>query len=140
MLFLKRKCEKNVIKWFIYNIIPLPTSVARDALFTITRTREISNETRPEQPYSVNVLIHRRKTFSRSSEVIALKSCSIPITIWSVMTATGSLAFDEYGRPFIIIKDQDTKTRLTGIEAHRVRITIIGSRWFHIVSFFFFLS
>lgn len=38
------------------------------------------------------------------------------------MTATGSLAFDEYGRPFIIIKDQDTKTRLTGIEAHRSHI------------------
>lgn len=32
----------------------------------------------------------------------------------------GTIAFDEYGRPFIIIRDQDSKTRLQGIEAHRV--------------------
>lgn len=36
------------------------------------------------------------------------------------MASGGSLAFDEYGRPFIIIKDQDQKKRLTGIEAHKV--------------------
>ncbi|XP_033100597.1 T-complex protein 1 subunit epsilon-like [Anneissia japonica] len=34
----------------------------------------------------------------------------------------GSLAFDEYGRPFIIIKDQESKTRLCGIEAHKSHI------------------
>lgn len=34
---------------------------------------------------------------------------------------SGSLAFDEYGRPFIIIRDQERKSRLTGIEAHKVR-------------------
>ncbi|XP_029633629.1 T-complex protein 1 subunit epsilon [Octopus sinensis] len=38
------------------------------------------------------------------------------------MSAMGSLAFDEYGRPFIIIKDQDTKSRLTGIDAHKSHI------------------
>jgi T-complex protein 1 subunit epsilon len=32
----------------------------------------------------------------------------------------GQLAFDEYGRPFIIIRDQDRKARLSGIEAHKV--------------------
>lgn len=36
------------------------------------------------------------------------------------MSAQGSIAFDEYGRPFIIIRDQETKGRLTGIEAHKV--------------------
>lgn len=36
------------------------------------------------------------------------------------MASGGSLAFDEYGRPFIIIKDQDQKKRLTGIDAHKV--------------------
>lgn len=36
------------------------------------------------------------------------------------MSAQGSLAFDEYGRPFIIIRDQDKKKRLTGLEAHKV--------------------
>jgi len=30
------------------------------------------------------------------------------------------LAIDEYGRPFIILKDQSTKTRLHGSEAIKV--------------------
>ncbi|XP_074652458.1 T-complex protein 1 subunit epsilon-like [Tubulanus polymorphus] len=34
----------------------------------------------------------------------------------------GALAFDEYGRPFIIMRDQDRKTRLTGIDAHKSHI------------------
>ena len=32
-----------------------------------------------------------------------------------------SLAFDEYGRPFIIIRDQAQKQRLKGLEAQKVR-------------------
>ncbi|KAL5508887.1 hypothetical protein EMCRGX_G004149 [Ephydatia muelleri] len=36
--------------------------------------------------------------------------------------STGTLAFDEFGRPFIIIKDQGKKSRLTGLEAHRSHI------------------
>ena len=31
------------------------------------------------------------------------------------------LAFDEYGRPFIVLKDQDKQERLTGIEALKVK-------------------
>uniref|UniRef100_A0A3B4B5S4 T-complex protein 1 subunit epsilon n=1 Tax=Periophthalmus magnuspinnatus TaxID=409849 RepID=A0A3B4B5S4_9GOBI len=38
------------------------------------------------------------------------------------MSSLGTLAFDEYGRPFIIIKDQDKKTRLSGIEALKSHI------------------
>ncbi|XP_780016.1 T-complex protein 1 subunit epsilon [Strongylocentrotus purpuratus] len=38
------------------------------------------------------------------------------------MSSMGSLAFDEYGRPFIIIRDQDSKSRLTGIEAQKSHI------------------
>ncbi|XP_052805177.1 T-complex protein 1 subunit epsilon-like [Mya arenaria] len=38
------------------------------------------------------------------------------------MGSKGSLAFDEYGRPFIIIRDQESKSRLTGIEAHKSHI------------------
>ncbi|KAH3703820.1 T-complex protein 1 subunit epsilon-like [Dreissena polymorpha] len=38
------------------------------------------------------------------------------------MDSRGSLAFDEYGRPFIIIRDQENKRRLTGIEAHKSHI------------------
>ena len=33
------------------------------------------------------------------------------------MAAMGSLAFDEYGRPFLILKDQASQMRLTGKEA-----------------------
>ena len=36
------------------------------------------------------------------------------------MSVTPALAFDEFGRPFIILKDQSTKKRLRGIEAHKV--------------------
>ncbi|KAF3835955.1 hypothetical protein F7725_028513 [Dissostichus mawsoni] len=38
------------------------------------------------------------------------------------MSSLGTLAFDEYGRPFIIIKDQDRKTRLSGIDALKSHI------------------
>lgn len=34
----------------------------------------------------------------------------------------GTLAFDEYGRPFLIIKDQDRKSRLMGLEALKSHI------------------
>jgi hypothetical protein len=33
-----------------------------------------------------------------------------------------SLVFDEYGRPFIIIKEQDKKSRLKGVAALKVRL------------------
>ena len=33
-----------------------------------------------------------------------------------------SLTFDEYGRPFVIIKDQGEKSRLRGVEAHKANI------------------
>ncbi|XP_075068858.1 T-complex protein 1 subunit epsilon [Mixophyes fleayi] len=38
------------------------------------------------------------------------------------MSSLGTLAFDEYGRPFIIIKDQDRKSRLSGLEALKSHI------------------
>lgn len=34
------------------------------------------------------------------------------------------LAFDEYGRPFIVLKDQDKQERLTGLEALKVGILL----------------
>ena len=36
------------------------------------------------------------------------------------MASQGSLAFDEYGRPFIIVRDEEKQGRLTGKEAHKV--------------------
>jgi len=33
-----------------------------------------------------------------------------------------SLTFDEYGRPFIIIREQASKSRVKGVEALRVNI------------------
>ena len=34
--------------------------------------------------------------------------------------AVGSLAFDEYGRPFLILRDQNNQNRLTGKDAIKV--------------------
>lgn len=33
-----------------------------------------------------------------------------------------SLAFDEYGRPFIIVEEQESKSRLKGIDALKANI------------------
>lgn len=33
-----------------------------------------------------------------------------------------SLAFDEYGRPFIILKEQERKKRLKGLDAYKSNI------------------
>jgi T-complex protein 1 subunit epsilon len=38
------------------------------------------------------------------------------------MSGIGTLAFDEYGRPFIILKDEDKQKRLVGIQAHKSHI------------------
>ena len=32
-----------------------------------------------------------------------------------------SLAFDEYGRPFLIVREQEKKQRLQGLEAQKVQ-------------------
>ncbi|AEE34691.1 unnamed protein product [Arabidopsis thaliana] len=34
-----------------------------------------------------------------------------------------ALAFDEFGRPFIILREQDQKTRLKGIDAQKANIS-----------------
>ena len=34
------------------------------------------------------------------------------------------ITFDEYGRPFIILKEQDRQTRLTGLDAQKVNLII----------------
>ena len=39
-----------------------------------------------------------------------------------------SLAFDEYGRPFIVLREQDTKTRIKGIDAIKVISLIISEK------------
>lgn len=33
-----------------------------------------------------------------------------------------SLAFDEYGRPFLILREQGQKTRLTGLQAQKASL------------------
>lgn len=38
------------------------------------------------------------------------------------MSSIGTLAFDEYGRPFLILKDQDKQKRLVGLEAHKSHV------------------
>ena len=43
------------------------------------------------------------------------------------MPSVGTLSFDEFGRPVLILKGQDSKKRLFGIEAHKVRIAFFFS-------------
>lgn len=38
-------------------------------------------------------------------------------------TAAAHVMFDEYGQPFIILRDQEKQKRLTGIEALKVLIS-----------------
>lgn len=38
-----------------------------------------------------------------------------------------ALAFDEYGRPFIIIKEQEQKTRIRGLDAQKANIAAARS-------------
>lgn len=43
------------------------------------------------------------------------------------MSAQGQIAFDEYGRPFIILRDQENQKRLTGLEAQKVHYVFLPS-------------
>lgn len=42
------------------------------------------------------------------------------------MAQVGTLAFDEFGRPFFFLKDQDKQKRLVGNEAIKVSICSIS--------------
>ncbi len=56
-----------------------------------------------------------------------------------------SLAFDEFGRPFIVIREQEKKKRTKGLEAHKVStctyhqsltLQFMENKIFHIVEEF----
>jgi len=47
------------------------------------------------------------------------------------MSAVGTVAFDEYGRPFIILRDQEKKSRLSGVDA--IKVSGIYINTFHCV-------
>jgi hypothetical protein len=40
-----------------------------------------------------------------------------------------SMVFDEYGRPFIILREQKAKERVRGIEAQKVRIVYTSNKY-----------
>ena len=40
------------------------------------------------------------------------------------MSAIGSLAFDEFGRPFLILRDQESQKRLSGKDAIKVSMLL----------------
>ena len=53
--------------------------------------------------------------------------------------AVGSLAFDEFGRPFLILRDQNNQNRITGKDAIKVNISNVNiespnavNQWIHI--------
>ena len=41
-----------------------------------------------------------------------------------MVSLPGSIAFDEFGRPFIIVRDQEKQNRLIGIDALKVGFCI----------------
>ena len=43
------------------------------------------------------------------------------VTMSNAISSIGNLAFDEYGRPFLILRDQDRQVRLQGKDAVKVR-------------------
>lgn len=47
----------------------------------------------------------------------------------------GAVAFDEYGRPFIILRDQEKQKRLTGTDALKVSYF-----YFLLINYLFILS
>lgn len=47
------------------------------------------------------------------------------------MTAfPGTITFDEYGRPFIILRDQEKQKRITGIDAIKVKAYLFNNNLF----------
>lgn len=52
------------------------------------------------------------------------------------MPSVGTLAFDEFGRPVLILKGQDSKKRLFGIEAHKVCMNFQKFIFFKILFYF----
>lgn len=50
------------------------------------------------------------------------------------MTSIGSLAFDEFGRPFLILRDQGSQMRLSGKDAIKVSLHFIGRKPAHLVA------
>ena len=58
--------------------------------------------------------------------------------------AVGSLAFDEFGRPFLILRDQNNQNRITGKDAIKVIISYVNiespnpaNKWIHMLIMLF---
>ena len=58
--------------------------------------------------------------------------------------AVGSLAFDEFGRPFLILRDQNNQNRITGKDAIKVNISYVNiespnraNKWIHMLIMIF---
>jgi T-complex protein 1 subunit epsilon len=43
------------------------------------------------------------------------------------MNTPQAIAFDEFGRPFIILREQEKKRRLTGLDAQKVAVKLVNS-------------
>jgi hypothetical protein len=91
------------------------------------RTQRFSVGTRYKQTNAgvVVIYIHRLLvSFFFVSNHSALYTIRFVQSRLIKMPSVGTLAFDEFGRPVLILKGQETKTRLFGIEAHKVRIFV----------------
>lgn len=94
--------------------------VSKDLVSSVPPRPEIL----PEGAGEVHTAAHDRyssedKNKNKNTFLVAV--CVSPY----IMSTLGTLAFDEYGRPFIIIKDQDKKSRLTGLDALKVPHVVI---------------
>lgn len=52
------------------------------------------------------------------------------------MASTGQLLFDESGQPFIVIKEQESQKRITGVEALKVLKILKKNIYFDLESYF----
>ena len=90
-------------------------------------------------PIALNVSRHTCCLFQNIREISMISSSSCVILILKLRSikslwikyilkliikmagaAVGSLAFDEYGRPFLILRDQNNQNRITGKDAIKV--------------------
>ncbi|OWK02126.1 CCT5 [Cervus elaphus hippelaphus] len=83
---------------------------------------QVKNRSRAACTASARALAPSRERKAGSGFRRGLRRLTESNSCCCIMASVGTLAFDEYGRPFLIIKDQDRKSRLMGLEALKSHI------------------
>ncbi|RRT66092.1 hypothetical protein B296_00022460 [Ensete ventricosum] len=74
------------------------------------------------KPYSPNRYIAKRRWWLFLEFTIASATAAVDWSRGNNEAKEMALAFDEFGRPFIIIKEQEKKARLRGLDAQKANI------------------